>query len=63
MMNAVIKTTKETQHLYIKIVDGQWYATDLNGKWLTASETAKAIEDGATYEFASAPPAEHITKR
>ena len=38
-------------HLYIKIVGGQWYATDLDGKWLTSQETAQAIENGATYEF------------
>ena len=38
------------QHLYIKIVQGQWYAFDLNGKWLTAQETAQAIASGATYE-------------
>ena len=40
------------QHLYIKIVNGQWFATDLNGVWLTAQQTAQAIADGATYEFA-----------
>ena len=40
------------QHLYIKVVQGRWYATDLNGKWLTAQETAQAIADGATYKFA-----------
>jgi hypothetical protein len=45
------KTKK--QHLYIKIVQGQWYATDLSDKWLTKEETAKAIADGATYEFVS----------
>ena len=38
-------------HLYIKIVDGRWFATDLDGKWLTAQETAQAIATGATYEF------------
>ena len=39
-------------HLYIKIVAlGQWYATDLNGNWLTAQQTAQAIANGATYEF------------
>jgi hypothetical protein len=43
----------KNQHLYIKIVQGQWYATDLNGKWLTAQETAEAIANGATYEFVS----------
>ncbi len=40
-------------HLYIKIVNGQWYATDLDGKHLTAQETAKAIASGTTYEFVS----------
>jgi len=39
------------RHLYIKIVEGQWYATDLDGNRLTAQQTAQAIADGATYEF------------
>ena len=38
-------------HLYIKIAAGRWYATDLNGHWFSAQETAQAIAKGATYEF------------
>lgn len=42
---------KKKQHLYIKIVQGKWYVTDLNDKWFTAQEAARAIINGATYEF------------
>lgn len=31
--------------------NGRWYATDLNGNWPTARETAKAIANGAACEF------------
>ena len=38
------------KELVIKIVDGQWYATQ-DDKHLTAQETATLIAKGATYRF------------
>jgi hypothetical protein len=36
------------KHLIITVINGMWYAK-LDGKHLTADETAKLIAQGATY--------------
>ncbi|KKN74701.1 hypothetical protein LCGC14_0387430 [marine sediment metagenome] len=42
--------SKKVKGLSIKIVDGQWYAV-LEGKHLTAQETAAQIARGTPYQI------------